>query len=221
MSYWQSGGGTPQVHDHSDNTKGGNIPQASVTDLVPDLAAKEDALGAPAQDGQVLQSTAAGIRSWATPAGAPDFITVLNEMLTRQALTPVSDHVIEQGDFVGIYLGRHANYNGWGPEGTNYTIPAGKYGYLVAYSGLRTNVPSGDSSTVAFVRSGFSGTIIDRADMPAGSIVLGNPQHTADGLASGPQQRMSAGFVVTLIPWGDNGGAKTVGAWVILGLRDV
>lgn len=153
-------------------------------------------------------------------AATPDFLAVLNEMLTRQALTPVSDHKVEQGDFVGLYMGRHANYNGWGPGSLTFTVPAGKYAYLVAYAGLRTNVPAGDSSSVAFMRTGFAGLIIDRAVMPAGEIVWGNQDSTADGLPSGPQQRISAGSEVHLLPWGDAGGNKTVGAWVILGLRD-
>lgn len=51
---------TPLAHTHA---------QSDITGLATALTAKENALGNPSTNGQVLSSTAAGVRSWITPSG--------------------------------------------------------------------------------------------------------------------------------------------------------
>lgn len=71
MSYWQSGAGAAgtEVHDHSDESNGGNIPQESVTGLEAALAEAGPRPG----DGLAFElpiATHDGSRNWVQQAGS-------------------------------------------------------------------------------------------------------------------------------------------------------
>jgi hypothetical protein len=158
------GTGTPGTTVHGDLTgrsADDQHPTSAITGLDTALGSKEPGLGAPAADGYVLQSTAAGVRSWLNPSGLGGGVTVHVDLTGR-------NDADQHG--MGAITGLTAALGGKADSSHNHAwsdITSGLPSFVLV--GDDAAILGSDSATNGWVLTADGAGGADWAALPAGS----------------------------------------------------